>query len=175
MDSSMPGFPLLHYLVESAQTHVLWVHDAIQPSHPLSSPSLPAFNLSQHQDLSHWLGSSHQMAKVLEFQLQHQSFQWIFRVDFLQNSLVWSPCCPRDSQESSPAPQFESINSSSKHVSWLGFGLGHPNKIKNTCPNKHRENYLGKDKASNLSDRVKLEEWNRGLNNSTLWNAWKVI
>ena len=142
-------------------------------SHLILSP--PAFNLSQHQDLSCWVGSSHQMAKVLELQLQHQSFQWIFRVDFLQDWLVWSPCCPRDSQESSPAPQFESINSSSKHVSWLGFGLGHPDKTKNTCPNKHRENYLGKDKASNLSDRVKLEVWSIGLNNSTLWNAWRVI
>ena len=53
----------------------------------------------------------HQVAKVLELQLQHQSFQWIFRIDFFCNWLVWSPCCPRDSQESSPAPQFESINS----------------------------------------------------------------
>ena len=60
--------------------------------------------------LIQWVSSSHQAAKVLELQLQHQSFQWIFRVDFLYNWLVWSPCCPRDSQESSPAPQFESIN-----------------------------------------------------------------
>ena len=60
-----------------------WVSDAIQPSHPLSSPSPPAFNLSQHQGLFQWVSSSHQVAKVLEFQLQHQSFQWIFRTDFL--------------------------------------------------------------------------------------------
>ena len=62
-----------------------WHHvsDAIQPSHPLSSPSSPTFNLSQHQGLSQWIGSSHQVAKVLEFQLQHQSFQWIFRIDFI--------------------------------------------------------------------------------------------
>ena len=79
MDCSTPGFPVLHHLLESAQTHVHRVSDAIQPSHPQSSPSLPAFNLSQHQDLFHWVGSSHQVAKVLEFQLQHQSFQWIFR------------------------------------------------------------------------------------------------
>ena len=83
MDSSMPGFPLLHHLLELAQTHVHWVSDAIQPSHPLSSPSPPAFNLSQHQGLFSWVNSSHQVAKVLELQLQHQSFQWIFRTDFL--------------------------------------------------------------------------------------------
>ena len=96
---------------ESTQTHVHWVSDAIQPSHPLSSPSPPALNLSQHQDLFKWVSSSHQVAKVLEFQLQHQSFQWIFSSDFLYDGLVGSPCSPRDSQESSPTPQFKSINS----------------------------------------------------------------
>ena len=77
MDCSMPGFPV-HY-----QTHVRWVSDAIQPSHCLSSPSPLAFNLSQHQGLCQWVGSSHQMVKTLEFQLQDQSFQWIFGADFL--------------------------------------------------------------------------------------------
>ena len=110
MDHSTPGFPIHHQLLELAQTHVHWVSDAIQPSHPLSSPSPPAFNLSQHQSLFQWISSSHQVAKVLEFQLQHQSFQWIFRTDFLQDWLVWSPCSPRDSQECSPKPQFKSIN-----------------------------------------------------------------
>ena len=109
MGWSTPGFPIHHCLSEFAQTHVCWVDDAIQPSHPLSSPS-PAFNLSQHQGLFQWVGSSHQVAKILECQLQHQSFQWIFRVDFLWDWLVWPPCCPRDSQEYSPAPQFESMN-----------------------------------------------------------------
>ena len=75
------------------------VDDVIQPSHPLSSPSPLAFNLSQHLGLFKWLSSSHQVSKVLEFQLQHQSFQWIFRTDFLQDGLVGSPCSPRDSQE----------------------------------------------------------------------------
>ena len=93
------------------QTHVPWVNDAIQPSHPLSTLSPPALNLSQHQGLFRWVSSSHQEAKVLEFQLQHQSFQWVPRAD-LQNGLVGSPCSPRDSQESSPKPQFKSINSS---------------------------------------------------------------
>ena len=71
----------------------------------------PSFNLFQHQGLFKWVSSSHQVVKVLEFQFQHQSFQWLFRVDFLLNWLVWTPCCPRDSQESSPTPQFKTINS----------------------------------------------------------------
>ena len=79
----MPGLPVHHQLPEFTQTHVHWVGDAIQPSHPLSSPSLPHFNFSQEQDLFKWVSSSHKVAKVLEFQLQHQSFQWIFRLDFL--------------------------------------------------------------------------------------------
>jgi len=83
-----------------------------RPSHPLSSPSPPAFNLSQHQGLFQWVSSSHEVAKVLEFQLQYQSFQWTPRADLLQNGLVGSPCSLRDSQESSPSPQFKSINSS---------------------------------------------------------------
>ena len=83
----------------------------IQPSHSLLSSSL-ALNLSQHQGLFQWVGSSHQVAKVLELQFQHQSFQWIFSIDFLYDWLVWSPCCSKDSQESSPTPQFKSIISS---------------------------------------------------------------
>ena len=83
LDWSMPGFPVLHYLLEFVQTHVHWVSGTIQPSHLLSSPSLLALNLPQHQSLFQWVGSSHQMAKVLELQLQYQSFQWKFRVDFL--------------------------------------------------------------------------------------------
>ena len=93
MDCKTPGFPILHHLLELAQTPIHWVSDAIQPSHPLSSPSPLAFNLSQNQGLFQWVSSSHQVSKELEFQLQHQSFQWIFRTDFLQDWLVWSPCC----------------------------------------------------------------------------------
>ena len=111
MDCSTPGLPLHHWLLEFTWTHVHWVGDAIQPSQPLSSPSPPPFNLSQHQGLFQWVSSSHQVTKVLEFQLQHQSFQWIFRTDFLYDWLVWSPCSPRDSRESSPTPQFKSISS----------------------------------------------------------------
>ena len=78
------GFPVLHYLLEFAQTHVHWVNDAIQPSHPLLLSSLSALNLSQHQGFFQWVSFSHQVAKVLELQLQHQSLKWIFRVDFLR-------------------------------------------------------------------------------------------
>ena len=88
MDCSMPGFPVQYQLLELAQTHVSWIGDTMQPSHPLSSPFLPAFNLSQHQGLFSWVSSSHQMAEELELQPQHQSFQWYsglisFRMDWL--------------------------------------------------------------------------------------------
>ena len=111
MDCSTPGFPVYHQLLELAQTHVHWVGDAIQPSHPLSSPSPPAFNLSQHHSLFQWVSSSHQVAKVLELLFSispsnEYSGLISFRMDFFE-----SPCSPRDSQESSPTPHFKSINS----------------------------------------------------------------
>ena len=81
-------FPVHHQLQELTLTHVYPVSDAIQPSHPLLSPSSPAFNLSQHRGLFQWVSCSHQMAKVLEFQFQHQLFKWIFRTDFLQDGLI---------------------------------------------------------------------------------------
>ena len=110
MNRSTPGLPVHHQLPESTQTHVHQVSDTIQPSLPLSSPS-PALNLSQHQGLFQWVSSSHQVAKVLAFQLQHQSFQWTPRTNLLEDRLVGSPGSPRDSQESSPTLQFKSINS----------------------------------------------------------------
>ena len=70
--AARPGLPVHHGLLELTQTHVHWVSDAIQPSHPLPCPSIPALNLSQHQGLFKWVSSSHQVAKILEFQLQHQ-------------------------------------------------------------------------------------------------------
>ena len=87
MNHSTPGLLVHHKLLEFTQTHAHWVRDAILPSHPLSSPSPPAPNPSQHQGLFQWVSSSHQVAKVLEFQLQHQSFQWTprmisFRMDW---------------------------------------------------------------------------------------------
>ena len=83
MHRHTPGPPVYHQLMEFTQTHVHKVSDAIQLSHPLSSPSPPASNPSQHQGLFQWANSSHEMAKVLEFQLQHQSFQWTPRTDLL--------------------------------------------------------------------------------------------
>ena len=108
----MPGLSIHHQLLESTQTHAHRVGDAIQPSHPLLSPSPPAPNPSQHQGLFQWVNSLHEVAKALEFQFQNQSFQWTPRTDRLQDGLVGSPCSPSDSQESSPTPQFKSINSS---------------------------------------------------------------
>ena len=112
MNRTTPGLPVHHQLPESTQTHIHQVGDAIQPSPPLSPPSPPALNLSQHQSHLKWVSSSHQVAKLLEFQLKHQSLQWTPRTDLLQDGLVGFPCCPRDSKESSPTPQFKSINSS---------------------------------------------------------------
>ena len=111
MNRSTPGLPVHHHLPEFTQTHVHQVGDAIQPSHPLLAPSPPTPNPSQHQSLFQWVNSSHEVAKVLKFQPLHHSFQRNPRAD-LQNGLVGSPCSPRDSQESSPTPQFKSINSS---------------------------------------------------------------
>ena len=104
MDCSMPGFPILHYLLKFAQTHVHWVDDAIQPSHPLSSPSPPVINLSQHQGLFQWVRSSHKVAKYWSFSFSitpssEYSGDWF---DLLAVQGIF---------KSSPAPQFESINS----------------------------------------------------------------
>ena len=96
LNCSMPGFPVLHYLPEFAQIHGHWVGDAIQSSHPLLTPSPRALNLSHHQGLFQWVSSLHQVAKELELWLQHPSFQWTFRVDFL-----WIVAFPRK-QHSGP-------------------------------------------------------------------------
>ena len=114
MDCSTRGLPGHHQLLEFTQNHVHRAGDAIQPSQLLSSSSPPAFSLSQHQGLFKWVSSLHQVAKVLEFQLQHQSFQWIIQ-DWFPLGLtglisLQSNMSPRDSQESSPIPQFKSIN-----------------------------------------------------------------
>ena len=108
MNRSTPGLPVHHQLPEFTQIHIHRVGDSIQPSHPLSSTSPPAPSLSQHQSLFQWVNSSHEVAKVLEFQLQHHSFQRTPSADLLQNGLFGSPCSPKDSQESSPTPQFKS-------------------------------------------------------------------
>jgi len=117
MHYSMAGLPVYHQLLEFTQTHVHWVSGAIQPSHPLSAPSPPSFNLSQHQSLFQWVSSLHQVAKVLEFQLQHQSLEGIFRTYFLYNGLVGS-------QESFPTPRFKA--SILLHSAFFIVQLSHP-------------------------------------------------
>ena len=124
MNCSTPGLPVHHHLPEFTQTHVHRVRDDIQPSHPRSSLSPTAPNPSQHQSLFQWVNSLREVAKVLELQLQHHSFQRNPSVDLLQNGLIGSPCSPRDSQESSPTPQFKSIHSS--ELSLLMVQLSHP-------------------------------------------------
>ena len=103
-----------------------------EPSHPLLSPSPPAPNPSQHQSLFQWVNSSHEVAKILEFPLEHHSLQRSPRADLLQNGLVGSLCSPRDSQESSPTPQFKSINS-------LALSLLHSPSL--TSIHDHRKNH----------------------------------
>ena len=161
MDCSTPGFPIHHHLPELAQTHVHQVGDAIQPSHPLSSPSPPAFTLSQHQGLFQWVSSLYQVAKVLQLQLQHQSFQWIFRTDFLSDGLVRSPCSPRDSQESSPIPQFKSINSSV-----LSFLYGPTLTSINDYWKKHSFDYTDLWRQSNIFASIYMTKPQRS---SPLW------
>ena len=124
MNHSTPGLPVHHQFPESTQTHVHRVSDAIQPSHPLSSPSPPALNPSQHQGLFKWVSSSHQVAKVLEFQLQHQSFQWTprlisFRMDWLEFLEVQGTLKSLLQHQSSKASIFQ-------HSAFFIVQLSHP-------------------------------------------------
>ena len=129
MDCSMPGFPVLHCLQEFTQTHVHWVSDTIQSSLPLLPASSPALNLSQHQGLFQWVISSHQVAKGLELQLQHQSFQWIWQGLFPLG--LTSLISLQSKETSSPAPQFESINSSVLSLLYCPTLTSGPNYWKN--------------------------------------------
>ena len=140
MDCSTPGFPVLHYLPEFAQTHVHWVGDAIQPSHPLLSPSPPALNLSQHQGLFQWVSSAHQVAELLELQLQ--SFEWIFRTYFLYNWLFWS-CSPRDSQKSL-LQHHSSKASILQHTAFFIVQLSHPYMTTGKTIALTRQTFVGK-------------------------------
>ena len=123
MGCNMPGFPVLHHLLELAQTHVDWVGDAILPSHPLSSPFPPALNVSQHHGLSRRISSLHMVAKALE--LQHQSFQWIVRADFLYYYwLLWSLAVQRTLK--SLLQHHSSKASMLCHSAFFMFQLLHP-------------------------------------------------
>ena len=96
MNCSTTGLPIPHHLPKFVQVHVHCIGNAIQPSHPLIPSSPSVLSLSQHQGLYQWVGGLHQMIEILELQLQSQSFQWVFRVEFPQDWMVWSPCCPRN-------------------------------------------------------------------------------
>ena len=181
MDYWTPGSSVLHYLLELAQIHVHWVGEAIQPSHPLSFSSPSAFNLSKHQGLFWWVSSLHQVAKVLEFQLQHQSVWWIFRVDFLQNWLIWSPCSPRDSQQSSPTPKFKSINSSvlsllygptliSVHDHWKNHSFDYMDLEHDHFswkPSSQFPDFWQRSKNSSMEEGQHFNKWQ--WNNCTSW------
>ena len=97
MDCSTPGLPVPHHLPEFSQVHDHCIGDAFPASHPLTPPISSALNVSHHQGLFQWVICLNQMTKILE--LQHQSFQWIVRVDLPWDWLVWFPCCPRDVQD----------------------------------------------------------------------------
>ena len=141
MDRSTPGLPVHHQLLELTLTYVHWVGDAIQPSHLLPSPSPPAFNLSRHQGLFKWVSSSHQVAKVLEFQLQHQSFQWIFRTDFLGNQFDF----PAVQGTLKSLLQCHSSKASIlRHSAFFIFQLSHPYMTTGKTIALTRQTFVGK-------------------------------
>ena len=132
------------FITNSRSLPKLMSIDAIQPSHSLLSPSPPALNLSQHQGLFKWVRSLHQVAKVLEFQLQHQSIQWTLRTDLLYDGLVGSPCSPRDSQESSPTTQFSSKASVLQCSAFFIVQLSHPYMTTGKTITLTRQTFVGK-------------------------------
>ena len=142
MDCSTAGLPVHHQLLKLVQTHVHWVDDVIQPSHPLSSPSPPAFNLSQDQGLFQGVSSSHQVAKVLEFQLQHQSFQWYsglipFRTDKLDLLAVQGTLKSLLQHHSSKASIF-------LHSAFFTVQLSHPYMTTGKTMALTRRTFVGK-------------------------------
>ena len=142
MDCSMPGrppCPSLSPRVCSNSCPLSWWGDPTISSSVAPFSSCPQYFPAQ--DLFQWVCPSHQMAQVLQLCLQHQSFQWIFRVDFLRDWLVWPPCCSRDSQESFPVPQFESIN----FLAFFMVQLSHP--------------YMTTEKTITLTYRSWLAKW----------------
>ena len=145
IDCSMPDFPVHHQLLSLLKLISIELGVAIQQAHPLLSHSPPVFNLSQHQGIFKWkMGSSHQVAKVLKLQLQHPSFQWKFRTDFLYPGLVGSPWsnCPRDSQESSPTPQLKA--SILWHSAFFLVQLSHPYMTTGKTIVLTRQTFVGK-------------------------------
>ena len=142
MKRSTPGLPVHHQLPEFTQTQVHRVSEAIQPSHPLLSPSPPAPNPSQHQGLFQWVNSSHEVAKVVEFQLQHQSFQCTPRTDLLYDGLVGSPCSPRDSK--GLLQHHSSKASILRHSAFFTVQLSHPHMTTGKTIALTRQIFVGK-------------------------------
>ena len=132
MDCSTTGYPVHHQLPELKETHVHWVQDAIQPTHPQSIPFSSCIQSFPASGSFLRVSSSHQVAKVLEFQLQHQFFQWIFRTDFLEDWLVGTPQSPKNSQEPLWTPHFKSIDS-------LGFSFLYSPSL--TCIHDYWKNH----------------------------------
>ena len=134
MNHSTPGLPVPHQLPEFTQTHVHWVGDSTQRSHPLSSPSPTALYLSQHQGLFKWVSSSHHVAKVLEFQLQHQSYQWTpktapLKYIYLNSSIAKAFVLKRFTKENPSAQQSDlyMLISNEKHTqNWFSQNLMNP-------------------------------------------------
>ena len=142
MNRSTPGLPVHHQLPEFNQTHVNRVSDAIQPSHPLSSPSPPAPNPSQHQSLFQWVNSSHEVAKVLEFQLQHQSFNEYsglisFRIDWLDLPAVQGSLKSLLQHHSSKASYFW-------HLAFIIVQLSYPYMTTGKTIALTRQTFVGK-------------------------------
>ena len=193
MDCSTPGFSVHNQLREFTQSHVHWVGDAIQPSHPLSSPSPPAPNPSQHQSLFQWVSSSHQVAKELEFQL-HQSFQWISHVHWVNDGV--QPAHPRASYIT--VQFFSSRNTEFGLWSWSLLGLGQVFMVWNTLPRAGIVSMLSSSwfagrqcmtvvgwwPYARYSDRERVTLWElicfresylfvqEGLHRSSSWSHW---
>ena len=124
MSRSTPGLPVHHQLPEITQTHVHQDSDTIQSSHPLSSPSPPTLNPSRHQGLFQWVNSSHHVAKVLEFHLQHQSFQWTPRTDLPR--MDWLDLLGLQGTLKSLLQHHSSEASILWHSAFLSIQLSHP-------------------------------------------------
>ena len=146
MYCSTPGLPVPHHLQEPAEIYVHWVNDAIQPSHPPLSPSPSAFNLSQHQGLFQWVSSSHQVARVLEFQLQHQSFQWT--PGLISFSMDWLDLLALQGTLKSLLQHHSSKASILQHSSFFMVQLSHPYM---TTEKKHTFDYTDLSQQNNVS------------------------
>ena len=146
MNRSTPGLPVYHQPLEFPQIHAHRVGDAIEASHPLSSPSPPAPNPSHHQGLFQWVNSSHQVAKVLGCLLQHQSFQWTPRTDLLQDGLVESPCSSRNSK--SLLQHHSSKTSIFRPSAFFAVQLSHPYMTTGKTIALARQTFVGNSNAN---------------------------